>query len=102
MSDLLGTCPAEGGTSAYTELLMVAATEVCAYLGRASASRRPERNSHAPARRAARTMVGGRGTGRARVVRTDTVQERMKPSVSSCRDLDLITSTERGLSLNGR
>jgi hypothetical protein len=46
-----------GGPTTYTELLTVAATEVCAYLGRISASRKPERNRHAPARRTARTMV---------------------------------------------
>lgn len=57
MSDL-GPSPTEGGNSAYTELLMAAATEVCVHLGRVSAARRPERNLHAPARRAARTMVG--------------------------------------------
>ncbi|GAX79856.1 hypothetical protein CEUSTIGMA_g7296.t1 [Chlamydomonas eustigma] len=46
-----------GGPTTYTELLTVAATEVCAYLGRISATRKPERNCHAPARRTARTML---------------------------------------------
>jgi len=47
-----------GSTSTYAELLSVAATEVCVYLGRISAglNKRPERGYHAPARRIARTM----------------------------------------------
>ena len=58
-SPLLSDIAEVGGPSTYTELMTVAATEVCAYLGRVSAVRRPERNAHAPARRAARTMVSG-------------------------------------------
>lgn len=46
------------GPSTYTELLTVAATEVCVHLARtASQGRRPHRNMHAMARRVARTMV---------------------------------------------
>lgn len=61
-SDLGGDMGSTSGPSTYTELLTVAATEVCVHLARtASQGRRPHRNMHAMARRVARTMVSRSG-----------------------------------------
>lgn len=54
----LGDLSRSSGPSTYTELLTIAATEVCVYLARISSQgRKPARNMHAMARRVARTMV---------------------------------------------